>query len=253
MAAAVNMPRDERAFTLIETLLVISIMVLLVSLLLPALGKVRGLARATLCSGNLRQLKLAHQLYVQDNDGKLFQYRGSMIYMPLVLEYHGGTEAIRFCPEATQRRADGSAWGSAWNTWRYGQWEGSYAINGFFYHPRGGDVGNEGGHGYFPTYAWPQMWFGSLNDAEPQSRTPMFIDSSWVDTWPTADDFVPPHFNGDSFGILRWEMARVAINRHDMTVNVGMVDGSVRRLRLGELWQLNWHMGYNPPQAVSIP
>lgn len=59
------------AFTLIELIVVVSIIAVLASLLLPAIAMVRQSARSTQCSGNLRQLSLAILTYPTDNEGKL--------------------------------------------------------------------------------------------------------------------------------------------------------------------------------------
>jgi prepilin-type N-terminal cleavage/methylation domain-containing protein len=56
-----------RGFSLIELLVVISIVALLVALLLPALGRARELARESQCVSNARQLALASRLYAQDS------------------------------------------------------------------------------------------------------------------------------------------------------------------------------------------
>lgn len=58
----------RHAFTLIELLVVIAIVALLISILVPALGRAREVGRRTVCGSNLRQFGIAFTSYSSDFD-----------------------------------------------------------------------------------------------------------------------------------------------------------------------------------------
>jgi prepilin-type N-terminal cleavage/methylation domain-containing protein len=58
-------------FTLVELLVVISIMALLMSMILPSLNRAREAGQRVVCSSNMRQLTLGWYMYSTDNDDRL--------------------------------------------------------------------------------------------------------------------------------------------------------------------------------------
>ncbi|BDI29724.1 hypothetical protein CCAX7_17750 [Capsulimonas corticalis] len=68
------MANQRSGFTLIELLVVIAIISILAAILFPVFAQAREKARAIACLSNTKQLGLGVQMYVQDNDERLFFY-----------------------------------------------------------------------------------------------------------------------------------------------------------------------------------
>ena len=60
--------KQEKGFTLIELLVVIAIIALLLSILMPSLGKVKQIAESIACAANLRSYGIGMEMLLNDND-----------------------------------------------------------------------------------------------------------------------------------------------------------------------------------------
>jgi len=138
----------SRAFTLVELLVVIAIIALLMSIMMPALSKVRRQSRATKCLANLHQWGLIWQMYTQDNDfcfpsGSVghSSTRGTWI-LALRDLYDTKADIIR-CPMAI-KRGDDPEFGDKNHTYIMDGFglsepeECSYGINCWVYNPSAG-------------------------------------------------------------------------------------------------------------------
>jgi len=63
--------RTKRGFTLIELLVVIAIIAVLLAILMPAMRKIKEIARETACKSNLKNVGLAVQMYLDDYERKI--------------------------------------------------------------------------------------------------------------------------------------------------------------------------------------
>lgn len=64
------MNRKQNAFTLVELLVVISIIALLISIILPALGEAKEIVRSATCLNNLKQVQLGAEIFANNHNNK---------------------------------------------------------------------------------------------------------------------------------------------------------------------------------------
>ena len=63
----------RKGFTLIELLVVVAIIALLLAILLPSLRMARAVTKRISCQSNLKQIALAWDMYLNDNNGRFYQ------------------------------------------------------------------------------------------------------------------------------------------------------------------------------------
>ena len=111
------------AFTLIELLVVVSIIAVLVSILLPALGQAREQAKQSLCLNNVRQLCIGLRMYAEDNGGRLPHYHdvdqsANSRWMRLAAKYteldleKSVRSSVNFCPSGYLKQKDDARFGN---------------------------------------------------------------------------------------------------------------------------------------------
>jgi prepilin-type processing-associated H-X9-DG protein len=250
---------DRRgAFTLVELLVVISVVVLLVAILLPVVHRVRKQAAAVACQSNLRQWGILIHTYVTSNDGKFFfemthvdnwtEPEPVQVWVQswwyLFLTDFGNFRDIWLCPMATTPSADGQT-GAAFRAWRgvrgaerlpgggWGEVEreflGSYGVNGWVGISRRPDPNRPSAGRWATPY---------VNGA---ANVPLVFDCRGSINYGTLDG-PPPYPDVDP---SVYYSSNVCIDRHTGGINMTFMDWSVRKVGLKQLWGLKWHKEYN--------
>ena len=262
--------RKNKGFTLIELLVVIAIIALLMSILMPALNRVRKQARTVACLANLKQWGLMFSMYCQDNDGYFFTGElqgarnnvtatiegvtrvrniGSGGFWRIIMAPYSKDVSMWLCPQAVKPRPTG---GIPSGGWAYTAWEtdgdtGSYGLNGWILNIKAsksaGNRTNGWGRADNDALGRPRHWGAPVSQYA--NETPVFTGSWWVDSWPLDTDQPPQTESGPGDTPGSNEMNRVCVDRHNGFVNSLFADWTARKVGMKELWTLKWHRTYN--------
>ncbi|MGA2916788.1 MAG: type II secretion system protein [Sedimentisphaerales bacterium] len=246
--------RFQEAFTLVELLVVISIIAMLLAILIPSLQRARKQAKTVICRSNLKQWGIMYTMYCDDNRGYFFsgQINDSWTaganfgrYWRNVMKPYSKNAGMWLCSETIKPQFNGDmpVKGSSTSVaWEYDGDVGSYGLNGWVLNPPPDttDV-----YSRTPVSdSWRTYQKKGLNNI------PVFGDMWFVDAWPKDAD--PPPLTetcpGDPETYAQSppnEMRRVCVNRHNGYVNMVFMDSSARKVGLKELWVLKWNKSYN--------
>lgn len=259
------------AFTLVEMLVVISIIGILAAILLSALSAAKLRAKQIQCVSNIREMSLASIMYTHDYLGNTLPYDltgAGLLWMGRLIDYQSKVDAVRLCPTAdditgldTNRVVQ---WGTAdkawaWRSPRKGRlWSGSYCFNGWLY------SGLRNRQGVIPADDALGVFSKEFNVIYP-AQTPLFTDGVWLDAWPRTND--PPAtdlYNGYHGTGFNGKIGRVTIPRHGGfvasraprqfdteqrlpgAINVACYDGHIDAAKLEELWNYYWSRSWVP-------
>ena len=254
----------KKGFTLVELLVVIAIIALLMSILMPALSRVREQAKAVLCQSNLRQMGAAFDMYTGDNNGYFQQgWDGLPVdgcgscgkpcshwWIHSTKPYYGSPD-VCLCPRAAK---------TGWEENSSYYWEGGATFLAWSGH---GWLGEEGEvYGSYGINGWVE------NNQCPteQSRTaqrrwrhtavagagniPLLLDAPWIDCWPLHYD--EPAAYDDQQWQQGSHMARFMKNRHNEGIQAVFVDYSVRWIGLKGMYTLKWNREFNVSNIYTL-
>jgi prepilin-type N-terminal cleavage/methylation domain-containing protein/prepilin-type processing-associated H-X9-DG protein len=242
------MRRKDAGFTLIELLVVVAIIAVLVGILLPALSKARESSRTANCLSNLRNMEIAHCMYMDDHHGRLvqagFAHGGAHANEGLAwfntLQKYYGNQLMGRCPSdfSTHWFPNGTPVGTNLDgTPQYRRC--SYGINEFTDQDLSPLNDEEGGNSYKRIDAYPVP-----------TGTVHFIEMAEEGEYAGADH---PHIYLWIGNILSKANAMLEINQHggeprtwDARANYGFLDGHAQTCSFREVFVSQTNNKFNP-------
>ena len=226
-AAASGNPSS--GFTLIELLVVIAIITLLVSIIMPALSKVKDQTKAVMCRSNLHQWAFVMKMYTDDNNALFVEELG--LSRPNLKVYYKDDQ-LPLCPMAVKSCDEGARSPFAAHYYNHGL--SSYGHNSWICSKVAAARQTD-----------DKIW--KTINVKGGAFIPMIFDCAGYQNASPWHMDEPPEFEwqfvtGTSYNEMRY----VCLNRHNEHVNMLFFNFTVRRVGLQELWELKWHRNWNP-------
>jgi prepilin-type N-terminal cleavage/methylation domain-containing protein/prepilin-type processing-associated H-X9-DG protein len=256
-------------FTLIEILVVISIIAILIAILMPSLNVAKEKARAVICQNYLHQWGVFFNILASENEGKLVDreskdFTGESCRTQQFSYYIDTFHYPTFCPSAKKKVVTTVTSGS----FGFGGSSGVGSTTMAWYCPRHPTrTGSYGLNGYSPAYnqfGMRNMFMGFSPDNQSQNAAsqgwknvnqknakniPLMLDCALWAGFPKATDAPPA--TKDQTASNAWVstgsngMVSFTINRHSGGINSLFMDSSVRKVGLKELYTLKWGPDFN--------
>ena len=250
-----------RGFTLTELLVVIGLIAVLISLLLPVIGRVRAAAKSAACLSNLRQMNTGWTMYLSESRGRLPHYVDKTpahpdvawrSYWLGVLDTYRVRDAALLCPVADEpipfdQGGNNKGAGNVKYAWNGEMMNAAtvvrlnnviFRVGSYGYNRR---LSVEGGYGG-GTLMDPVVT--RINQIRHLSEVPAFFDCATHDVFPQNGTATTP---AEAPNDLRGELGpnapdhwRFLLARHGRAINVGFADGSAKRVPLEETYLMRW-------------
>jgi prepilin-type N-terminal cleavage/methylation domain-containing protein/prepilin-type processing-associated H-X9-DG protein len=253
--------QKTHGFTLIELLVVIAIIALLLSVLVPSLGKAKASAQSVVCLSNLKQCGAVINNYAFDNKSKT-QYHWEAVgvegafdaarYMWMyAAESYYEHPKLMICPTAP-KVSESRDNGDVTHAWSVASWgpplknTGKPAISSYSFN----DYLGQNGPDQNMTSLRYQGVFGTLVQSN-SARIPVMMDGSWYHCFPEQGDMsvrddprVNPDMADKFTATPKTWFAYVSLPRHQQRTQVVFLDGSAQKIGLRSLWELQWRKNW---------